>query len=118
MRVKVTSDLLMTRYDGCDTASPDWYRGYLSGAGEYIVPGITGWDEMNVSVVTSETGDRTVIIDAFVTADEFIESGDWAGQVVDTAWVTEYIRGADEYWLAPGVLRPTEVVVTWDELAA
>lgn len=118
MRVKVTSDLLMDKYDGASTKSPDWYVGYLAGAGEYIVPGITGWDEMNVHVNTTGTGDVTVIIDAFVTADEFVESGEWAGQIVNDRWVSEYIRGAGEYWLAPGVLMPTEVVVTSDELAA
>lgn len=112
MRIRVTSELLQTEYDGQPTTSPNFYADYLhSVGGGYVVPGVYGWAVDSVSV-SEKVGDESqvVVILADLETGGTIDSGDWSGQVVNQKWVKDYILGADVYWLAPEVLKATEVV--------
>ena len=107
MRITVTSELLTKSYDGHSTLAADFFTGYVRGAEPYIVPGVTSWDN-----VTAEVVDKKVVISADLTTLLEVPSGDQggnAGQPVNEDWVRDYITGADAYWLAPEVLKATEV---------
>lgn len=107
MRVTVTSELITTEYDGHDTTDPEFFTGYIAGAEPYIVPGVTGWDN-----VTAEVSGEVVTISADLTTLETVPSDHESGngnEPVNEDWVRKYVMGADAYWLAPEVLMPTEV---------
>lgn len=107
MRVKITSDVLMDEYDGTKVGA-DFAVGYIAGAEPYIVPGVVSWDN-----VTADMPDpNTLVVEADLTTLLEVADNDPsgnAGQEVTEDWVRKYITGADAYWLAPEVLRATEV---------
>lgn len=107
MRVTITSDRLADEYDGNDTRDPEFYTGYLAGAEPYIVPGVTGWDN-----VAAEVTDDKVVITADLETEDKVAKDDPSGnggQEVSQDYIRDYVLGADAYWLAPDVLKATEV---------
>lgn len=107
MQVEITSDVLMTEYDR-DRVGAEFAVSYIRGAEPYIVPGVTSWDN-----VTADMPDpATLVIRADLKTEDVVSSGDFRGQEVTPEWVQGYVIGADAYWLAPGVLKATKVLVT------
>ncbi|AZS06704.1 hypothetical protein HOU95_gp103 [Streptomyces phage Hiyaa] len=107
MRVTITSDVLEHEHDG-QPVNSNFATAYIAGAEPYIVPGVTSWDNVQAEMPDP----NTVVITADLTTLDTVPKDDASTHgdtPVTTDWVRDYVTGADAYWLAPGVLRATEV---------
>jgi hypothetical protein len=105
MRIEIVSDVVTAEYDGSQVTA-DWVCEYIAGCEGSIVPGVLSWD--NVEAKADEVDGRLAVI-ADLTTEYVVSEGEWKGERVNNAWVTKYIFGAAEFWLAPGVLNATDI---------
>lgn len=104
MRIMVVSDVVETEHDGFYVGK-DLVMEYIDVNDHTIVPGVSSWKD----VVIDHPDPTTLIIEATLSAEDVVPSGDFAGQEISEEWVSSYIRGADVYWLIPGALKATDV---------
>lgn len=104
MRITITSDILENEYDG-SAVTASWAREYIAGCESLIVPGVISWD----NVTTTAPDPATIVITADLATEDVVSEGEYKGDEVSEEFVRSYITGADAYWLAPGVLRASEV---------
>lgn len=102
-QIRIVSDVVNTSYDGSQV-TPEWVAEYIAGCEHLIVPGVSSWQGVRAS---KEDGQIVVVAD--LTTEGRIAEGDYKGDEVSEDFLREYVIGADAYWLAPEVLRATEV---------
>lgn len=107
MRIRIISDVLETQHDG-QAVNAEFAKQYLAGAADFVVPGVTAWNNVQATDKVAAGGGAQVVIEADLTTVDVVPDGEFAGQRVCNEWVKGYILGAEMYWLAPGALIANE----------
>ena len=110
MRISIVSAVVETTYDG-EVVNAEFAKGYLQGTDQsLVVPGVTSWDNI-VTEDGEQDGEHVVTLSADLTTDPVVvgNNAGYDGEEPTEAWISEYVKGADAYWLAAGPLAAREV---------
>lgn len=105
MQIRILSQQIATEYDGTHITR-GWFAEYIAGCEQLIVPGVIGW----ANVQAEQDHNNDIVLTADITTEDVVTGNpEYNGDEVSEEFIRSYILGADVYWLAPEVLRATEV---------